>query len=246
MTTIHRVVNSVVIEIADLRVQRGGDDVIPGLSATISAGEITGLLGPSGCGKTTLLRSIIGVQEVAGGAVTVLGHPAGSAELRRRVAYMTQTPSVYGDLSVRENLRFFAAVLRADPEAVDEALKTVDLSEAANSRVDRLSGGQRSRVSLAVALLADPDVLVLDEPTVGLDPVLRRQLWGMFSDLAQRGRAILVSSHVMDEAQRCDRLLLMRAGDLIADETPVDLLARTRTGDVESAFLSLVGSAAHR
>jgi ABC-2 type transport system ATP-binding protein len=246
MTTIHRVVNSVVIEIADLRVQRGGDDVIPGLSATISAGEITGLLGPSGCGKTTLLRSIIGVQEVAGGAVTVLGHPAGSAELRRRVAYMTQTPSVYGDLSVRENLRFFAAVLRADPEAVDEALKTVDLSEAANSRVDRLSGGQRSRVSLAVALLADPDVLVLDEPTVGLDPVLRRQLWGTFSDLAQRGRAILVSSHVMDEAQRCDRLLLMRAGDLIADETPVDLLARTRTGDVESAFLSLVGSAAHR
>lgn len=238
--------NSVAVEIADLRVQRGGDEVIPGLSATISAGEITGLLGPSGCGKTTLLRSIIGVQEVAGGTVTVLGHPAGSAQLRRRVAYMTQTPSVYGDLSVLENLRFFAAVVRADPDAVDAALETVDLSQAASSRVDRLSGGQRSRVSLAVALLADPDVLVLDEPTVGLDPVLRRQLWGTFSDLAQRGRAILVSSHVMDEAERCDRLLLMRAGSLIADEAPSDLLARTHTGDVESAFLALVGSAAHR
>jgi ABC-2 type transport system ATP-binding protein len=238
--------NSPAIEVSDLVVRRGAVDVIPSLSMTVAAGEITGLLGPSGCGKTTLMRSIIGVQQVTSGTVSVLGLPAGSAKLRRRVAYMTQTPSVYSDLSVSENLRFFASVLRAEAGAVDQALKTVDMIDAADSRVDRLSGGQRSRVSLAVALLADPEVLILDEPTVGLDPVLRRQLWGTFSELALRGRTIVISSHVMDEASRCDRLLLMRAGRLIADDLPADLLARTQTADVESAFLALVGAGADR
>jgi ABC-2 type transport system ATP-binding protein len=238
--------NSPSIDVSNLVVRRGAVDVIPSLSMTVAAGEITGLLGPSGCGKTTLMRSIIGVQQVTSGAVSVLGLPAGSSKLRRRVAYMTQTPSVYSDLSVSENLRFFASVLRAEAGAVDQALKTVDLIDAADSRVDRLSGGQRSRVSLAVALLADPEVLILDEPTVGLDPVLRRQLWSTFSELALRGRTIVISSHVMDEASRCDRLLLMRAGRLIADDLPADLLARTQTADVESAFLALVGAGADR
>jgi ABC-2 type transport system ATP-binding protein len=238
--------HSTSIQISGLRVRRGDVDVIPSLSATLSAGEITGLLGPSGCGKTTLMRSLIGVQKVSSGTVSVLGLPAGSAKLRRRVAYMTQTPSVYSDLSVSENLRFFSSVVRAEPGAVDQAIKTVDLVDVANSRVDRLSGGQRSRVSLAVALLADPEVLILDEPTVGLDPVLRRQLWTTFGELALRGRTIVVSSHVMDEAGRCDRLLLMRAGRLIADDPPADLLARTQTSDVESAFLALVSSGADR
>jgi ABC-2 type transport system ATP-binding protein len=238
--------NSTAIQISKLQVRRGDVDVIPSLSATLFAGEITGLLGPSGCGKTTLMRSLIGVQKVSSGTVSVLGVPAGSAKLRRRVAYMTQTPSVYSDLSVSENLRFFSSVVRADRGAADQALKTVDLVDVADSRVDRLSGGQRSRVSLAVALLADPEVLILDEPTVGLDPVLRRQLWSTFSELALRGRTIVVSSHVMDEAGRCDRLLLMRAGRLIADDAPADLLARTKTPDVESAFLALVSSGADR
>jgi ABC-2 type transport system ATP-binding protein len=238
--------NSTSIQISGLRVRRGDVDIIPSLSATLSAGEITGLLGPSGCGKTTLMRSLIGVQKVSSGTVSVLGLPAGSAKLRRRVAYMTQTPSVYSDLSVSENLRFFSSVVRADRGAADQALKTVDLVDVADSRVDRLSGGQRSRVSLAVALLADPEVLILDEPTVGLDPVLRRQLWSTFSELALRGRTIVVSSHVMDEAGRCDRLLLMRAGRLIADDLPADLLARTQTADVESAFLALVAAGADR
>jgi ABC-2 type transport system ATP-binding protein len=238
--------NSVAVDVRDLRVRRGGADVIPSLSTTVRSGEITGLLGPSGCGKTTLLRSIVGVQEIAGGTVTVLGLPAGSAQLRSRVAYMTQSPSVYGDLSVRENLRFFASVLRADAGAIEDTLATVDLSAEADARVDRLSGGQRSRVSLAVALLADPEVLILDEPTVGLDPVLRRQLWDTFGSLARRGRAIVVSSHVMDEASRCDRLLLMRAGRLISDDSPADLLERTGTAEVESAFLEVVGSGAAR
>jgi ABC-2 type transport system ATP-binding protein len=228
------------VRIAHLRVVRGGNDVIPDLSTDVRSGEITGLLGPSGCGKTTLMRSIVGVQKIAAGDVEVLGLPAGSADLRRRVGYVTQAPSVYGDLTVAENLSFFAAVVGADSSAQARALATVGLDDAGDRVVQRLSGGQRSRVSLAVALLSDPDVLVLDEPTVGLDPVLRRQLWATFAELAAAGATIIVSSHVMDEAERCDRLLLMRDGALIADDSPADLLALTHTSDVESAFLALV------
>ncbi len=228
------------VEIARLRVSRGGQDVIPDLSASIRRGEITGLLGPSGCGKTTLMRSIVGVQRVAGGTVQVLGKPAGSASLRRRVGYVTQAPSVYPDLTIDENLAFFARVVGAPPGSVEQTLATVGLEAAGDRVVGRLSGGQRSRVSLAVAMLSDPDVLVLDEPTVGLDPVLRKQLWATFAALASQGATILVSSHVMDEAERCDRLLLMREGVLIADDSPPALLASTHTSDIESAFLSLV------
>jgi ABC-2 type transport system ATP-binding protein len=228
------------ITIADLRVVRGGRSVIPGLTTSVAAGEITGLLGPSGCGKTTLMRAIVGVQIVDSGSVTVLGEPAGSAGLRRRVGYVTQAPSVYADLTVRENLVFFAAVLGVDRAGVDAAIESVGLADRDDDLVSRLSGGQRSRASLAVALLAKPDLLVLDEPTVGLDPVLRRQLWSMFADLAAAGTAIIVSSHVMDEAERCDRLLLMREGRLIADDTVPNLLEKTDTQDVESAFLAIV------
>ena len=240
---IQRMVNYIsttAIDIVDLRVVRGGRTVIPGLAARIERSRVTGLLGPSGCGKTTLMRSIIGVQKITGGKLTVLGEPAGSPPLRRRVGYVTQTASVYGDLTVRENLRFFAAVLRAHPASVDETIETVNLLGEADHRVDRLSGGQRSRVSLAVALLGDPEVLILDEPTVGLDPVLRKHLWSTFSELASRGKAIVVSSHVMDEASRCDRLLLMRDGRIIADGTPDGLLTDTGTADIESAFLALI------
>jgi ABC-2 type transport system ATP-binding protein len=238
-------VNSVVsVRIGHLHVVRGDNEVIPDLSAEIRSGEITGLLGPSGCGKTTLMRSIVGVQKVAGGTVEVLGMPAGSAELRWRLGYVTQAPSVYGDLTVEENLSFFGSVLSADAAAQAQALATVGLDSAGDRVVNRLSGGQRSRVSLAVALLSDPDVLVLDEPTVGLDPVLRKQLWTTFAELAAAGATIIVSSHVMDEAERCDRLLLMRDGALIADDTPSDLLATTHTGDIESAFLALVETGA--
>jgi ABC-2 type transport system ATP-binding protein len=236
--------NSASVEISRLRVVRGGREVIPGLDTAIPGGQITGLLGPSGCGKTTLMRAIVGVQVVAGGTVTVLGEPAGSPGLRRRVAYQTQAPSVYNDLSVRENLAFFAAVLGVDDQAVADAVATVGLSGSERALVGQLSGGQRSRVSLAVALLAGPTVMVLDEPTVGLDPVLRRQLWDTFRRLADGGAAIIVSSHVMDEAIRCDRLLLMRDGRLIADDEPGALMRRTDTDDIESAFLALVEAAA--
>jgi ABC-2 type transport system ATP-binding protein len=232
--------NSASVQIAGLRVARGGRDVIPDLDAAIPSGQITGLLGPSGCGKTTLMRAIVGVQVIARGSVTVLGQPAGSRELRRRVAYQTQAPSVYDDLSVRENLQFFAAVLGVDDQGVDDAIETVGLSGLGRALAGQLSGGERSRVSLAVALRAPPEVMVLDEPTGGRDPVLRKQLWGTFRRLADGGATLIVSSHVMDEARRCDRLLLMRAGQLIADDEPQALMQRTKADDVEGAFLALV------
>jgi ABC-2 type transport system ATP-binding protein len=231
------------VEIEGLRVVRGGRVVLDGLSLRVAGGRVTGLLGPSGCGKSTLLRSIVGVQVVADGTVRVLGLEAGSPELRARVAYGTQAASVYDDLSVLENLRYFAAVLGAPAGDVERAIGEVGLESHADAVVGRLSGGQLSRASLAVALLNDPEVLVLDEPTVGLDPVLRGELWGLFHRLADRGRTLLVSSHVMDEAARCDELVLMREGAVLAQATPAELLARTGAADTEEAFLTLVRGA---
>jgi ABC-2 type transport system ATP-binding protein len=236
--------NSVVVSVRDLLVVRGGTTAVDHLSFEARSGEVLGLLGPSGCGKTSLMRSVVGVQRVAGGEVTVLGRPAGSAPLRRSVGYVTQEASVYADLTVAENLRFFARVLRVDDDAVRRSVERVDLVGQADQVVGRLSGGQRSRVSLAVALLAEPEVLVLDEPTVGLDPVLRRDLWQLFHALAADGCCIFVSSHVMDEAERCDRLLLMREGRLLAEGPPGDLRHRSGSATVEEAFLHLVGVAA--
>ncbi|MGH8892314.1 MAG: ABC transporter ATP-binding protein [Actinomycetes bacterium] len=223
-----------------LTVVRGGRTVLDDVTFEIPRGTVTGLLGPSGCGKSTLMRSIVGVQVVAGGTVEVLGRSAGAAGLRRSVGYVTQAPSVYSDLTVRENLRYFAAVLGAPTHDVDRVVAEVGLTSHADALTGRLSGGQEARVSLAAALLGTPEVLVLDEPTVGLDPVLRRDLWDLFARLAEAGTTLLVSSHVMDEAQRCQRLLLLREGRILADETPAALLARTGSVDVESAFLHLV------
>jgi ABC-2 type transport system ATP-binding protein len=227
------------IEIEGLRVRRGGRLVLDGLTLEVAAGSVTGLLGPSGSGKSTLIRSIVGVQIVESGDVRVLGRPAGSAELRRRVGYVTQAPSVYGDLTVRENLDYFAAILGVGAGRVEETIDEVDLRAQASQIVGSLSGGQRSRVSLATALVNRPELLVLDEPTVGLDPVLRRDLWGLFHRLAEAGSTLLVSSHVMDEATRCDALLLLRDGALLAALTPDELRVRTGEEDIESAFLAL-------
>ncbi len=236
------------VRVEGLRVVRGARTVLPDLSVTVPRGQVVGLLGPSGCGKTTLMRSIVGVQKIAGGTVTVLGHPGGSRELRTRIGYVTQDPSVYTDLTVAENLGYFAAVLgvpRAHRGAeVARVLDLVALADHADARVDRLSGGQFSRVSLGAALLGTPELLVLDEPTVGLDPVLRRDLWTIFRGLADEGVTLIVSSHVMDEAVRCDRLLLMREGRLLADDTLDGVLAATGAQDAEQAFLVLVDRAA--
>jgi ABC-2 type transport system ATP-binding protein len=228
------------IEVRDLVVERGRRKVLHGISCDIPAGRVTGLLGPSGSGKTTLIRAIVGVQIIRSGTVTVLGQPAGSAPLLRELGYVTQAPGVYADLSVRENARYFAALRGLGAAAADRAIADVGLATAAGQLVGNLSGGQRSRASLACALIGEPRLLVLDEPTVGQDPVLRADLWARFHELAAGGTALLVSSHVMDEAGRCDRLLLIRQGRLIGDGTPAAIRASARTDDLEEAFLRLI------
>ncbi len=228
------------VEVSGLVVVRSRREVLHDLGLTIPQGQVTGLLGPSGCGKSTLMRSIVGVQRTSSGEVTVLGEAAGSRGLRDRVAYQTQAASVYDDLTVAENLRFFARVLGLGRDAVDRAIEDVDLGSHRDQVVGNLSGGQRSRANLAVALLGRAEVLVLDEPTVGLDPVLREELWTLFHAIADRGTAVLVSSHVMDEAERCDRLLLMRDGRIIADGTPQEIREKAGVDDIEQAFLAIV------
>jgi len=228
------------IAIEGLRVARGGRPVLRGVSLRVAAGTVTGLLGPSGCGKSTLMRAIVGVQVVEGGDVTVLGAPAGAPSLRARVGYVTQAPSVYGDLTVEENLAYFARIAAAPSARVERVLATVGLAPARRQLVGSLSGGQRSRVSLATALLAEPRLLVLDEPTVGLDPVLRAELWGVFHALARDGATLLVSSHVMDEARECDALLLMRDGEILRATTPAGLREETGEQDLGLAFLTLI------
>ncbi|MEY9993310.1 ABC-2 type transport system ATP-binding protein [Streptomyces sp. V4I8] len=233
-----------------LNVRRGTRQVLRALDFTVPRGQITGLLGPSGCGKTTLMRAIVGTQAKVTGTLDVLGRPAGHPTLRTRIGYVTQAPSVYDDLTIRQNLTYFAAILAPGHTAadrrhdVDRVLADVDLTSHADALAGNLSGGQRSRVSLAVALLGTPELLVLDEPTVGLDPVLRRDLWNLFHDIAaSRGATLLISSHVMDEAERCHRLLLMREGRILADDTPDALRTRTHSETVEAAFLHLVDEA---
>jgi ABC-2 type transport system ATP-binding protein len=228
------------VAVTGLHVSRGGREVLHGVGVRLAPGTVTGLLGPSGCGKTTLMRALVGVQRLDAGAVRVLGRSAGDPALRTEVGYMTQAPSVYGDLTVAQNLRYFAAILSAPPARVGEVLETVALADAADRVVATMSGGERARVSLASALVGAPRLLVLDEPTVGLDPVLRRDLWGTFRRLAGAGATLLVSSHVMDEAAQCDALVLMRDGRVVGDGPLDALLERTGARDVEQAFLRIV------
>jgi ABC-2 type transport system ATP-binding protein len=231
------------IDVEDLHVRRGGKLILPGVSLRIPPGRVTGLLGPSGSGKTTLMRAIVGVQIVERGSVTVLGQPAGTPALRRRVAYVTQAPSVYADLTVEENLRYFARILRAPRERIEEVIRLVGLSGQTRQVTRTLSGGEFSRASLAVALLGKPELLVLDEPTVDVDPILRRELWQTFYELADAGASLLVSSHVMDEAARCHELVLMRSGEIIASGSPDELLERTQSAELEDAFVALAEAA---
>ncbi|MDW3849122.1 ABC transporter ATP-binding protein [Micromonospora sp. BRA006-A] len=231
------------VSVRGLVVDRGGRRVLHGISCAVPRGTVTGLLGPSGSGKTTLMRAVVGVQTVGSGTVDVLGRPAGSADLRRRVGYLTQAPSVYADLTVRENARYFAVLQGRGRAEADRAVADVGLAEAADQLVGTLSGGQRSRASLACALVGEPELVVLDEPTVGQDPVLRADLWARFHAMAANGTTLLVSSHVMDEAARCDRLLLIREGRLVADDTPAAVRAATGTDDLEEAFLRLIRDA---
>jgi ABC-2 type transport system ATP-binding protein len=228
------------IDIENLRVVRGKRVALDNVSVQIARGTITGLLGPSGCGKTTLMRCIVGTQIIDEGTVAVLGRPAGSADLRHRVGYVTQDPTIYNDLRIVDNVRYFSALYGTDSQAADEAITAVGLEDHRTALCGNLSGGQRTRVSLACALVSRPELLVLDEPTVGLDPVLRVDLWEQFHQLAKRGTTLVVSSHVMDEADHCGDLLLMREGRLLAHSTPTKLREDTGCQSLEEAFLSVI------
>ncbi|MDT5009638.1 MAG: type transport system ATP-binding protein [Mycobacterium sp.] len=235
-----------VISIDHLRVVRGKRAAIHDLSVQIARGTITGLLGPSGCGKTTLMRSIVGTQVITAGNVTVLGEDAGSRPLRGRVAYMPQDPTIYNDLRIIDNVRYFASLYGMDADAADAAIDAVGLRDHRTAQCGNLSGGQRTRASLACALVCRPDLLVLDEPTVGLDPVLRADLWDQFHALADAGTTLVVSSHVMDEADHCGDLLLMREGHLVAHTTPTQLREDTGCQSLEEAFLSIIRRSTER
>jgi ABC-2 type transport system ATP-binding protein len=228
------------ILIDDLRIDRGGRTVIDTISMSLPAGIITGLLGPSGCGKTTLMRAIVGAQRITAGSITVFDEPAGARSLRRRIGYVTQSPSIYPDLSTVENVRYFGAMYDVGSDRVREVIDAVGLTAKKLEPAGNLSGGQKGRVSLACALVCDPDLLILDEPTVGLDPLLRAELWEQFRALADRGKTLLVSSHAMDEARHCTELVLMREGAILAHAAPDDIMRRTDCADLEAAFISLV------
>ncbi|HET8690028.1 MAG TPA: ABC transporter ATP-binding protein [Candidatus Saccharimonadales bacterium] len=229
------------IAASGLTVVKNQKTILDNLEFAVRPGSLTGLIGPSGAGKTTLLRSIVGIQRLTTGSLTVLGQPAGQSSLRSRIGYVTQSPSVYPDLTVKQNLDYFGRLIKADSANIEHTINNVQLASQANQLVSTLSGGQRARVSLAVALLGSPDLLVLDEPTVGLDPVLRRDLWQLFNDLANQGRTLIVSSHVMDEAERCHDLLLLRDGRLLWHDSKDELLKSQNVSSVEQAFLKLAG-----
>jgi ABC-2 type transport system ATP-binding protein len=221
-------------------VDRGGNSILHDININIEAGRILGLLGPSGSGKTTLMRTIAGLQQIKSGKVSVLGNASGSVELRSRIAYSTQSASVYSDLTCLENLNYFAALHKESEMSVAEILAEVDLTKNRKQLARTLSGGELARLALATTLVGKPEVLILDEPTVGLDPLLRNQLWKLFALLTARGKTVIVSSHVMEEADMCDDLILMREGKVLASGSPAELRERTGHSKMESVFISLV------
>lgn len=225
--------DAVVMEHASARIVDNATFVLP-------RGSMTALVGPSGSGKTTLMRMIVGTQANVQGNVSVLGKPAGHANLRSKVTYATQAASVFEDLTVKENIDYVRSIYQLSKQRRDAIIERLGLQEHADTLCGRLSGGQRSRVSLAMALLPSPELMVLDEPTVGLDPLLRRELWEMFHELVHEGTTLIISSHILDEADQCEHVLFVDEGR-VEHATRDDVLARTGTDSMEDAFLEVMG-----
>jgi len=230
------------VVIKGMKIVRDGKILIPNLGLSVPRGKVTGLLGPSGSGKTTIFRSIVGVQAIAEGSIQVLGLEAGTIGLRNKIGYLTQSASIYSDLTCEENLKYFSRILGTTEISVSQIIELVDLGSNRKQLASTLSGGERARLALATALLGSPELLILDEPTVGLDPLLRKDLWKLFHRLAQQGKTLLISSHVMDEADRCDELTLLREGKVLASGTPAELKAQANSSEMEDVFIKLVGA----
>ncbi len=235
---------TIAVDIEGIRKNFGGLRALDGVNLHIKTGEIYGLLGPNGAGKTTIIRAIVGLVAPDAGTVTVLGRRMPDVDNLRNVGYMTQQAALYPGLSVEENLEFFAAINGAEKQGVTDALKLVRLDDRRKSVVATLSGGMRQRCSLACALVHKPKLLLLDEPTVGVDPQLRVQFWEDFRRMADNGTTIIVSSHVMDEAERCQRLGLIQYGKVLAEGSPNEVRALAGTNNLEAAFLKLAGATA--
>ena len=229
------------INCSQLNIRRGKAHILRELSVVIPSGVIMGLLGPSGSGKTTLMRAIAGLQKIDSGMITVLDLPAASKSLRQLIGYSTQSASVYSDLTCLQNIRYFASLYSHNEKTPQEILEDVDLSKNSHQMASSLSGGERARLALATTLVGTPELLILDEPTVGLDPVLRVQLWELFNKLAAQGKTLLVSSHVMDEADSCHQLILLREGQVLAVGTPAQLREMTGKNRMDEVFISLIG-----
>jgi ABC-2 type transport system ATP-binding protein len=228
------------VEAAGVRKRFGTLQALDGIDLRVSGGEVYGLLGPNGAGKTTLIRALVGLVRPEAGELVVLGRRMPAGDVRARIGYMTQAAALYGDLTAEENVRFFAAIHGGGD--VDAALRFVHLEDRRRSVTATLSGGLRTRLSLACTIVHRPKLLLLDEPTVGVDPQLRAELWDGLRAMAADGATIIVSSHVMDEAERCDRLGLIRAGRVIAEGSADELRRRAHTDRLEDAFLALSGA----
>ena len=228
------------ISITDLTVIREGTTILHEFDLEVQAGKILGLLGPSGSGKTTIMRSVVGLQRLTGGAIKVLGIPAGDKSLRTRISYSTQDASIYRDLTCIENIEYFAALQGHETSSTDEILELVDLGRNRKQLAATLSGGERARLALATALVGAPEILILDEPTVGLDPLLRRDLWILFHRFTDEGKTLLVSSHMMEEADHCDELVLLREGAILSKGSPAELRKQAGLENMDAVFISLV------
>lgn len=234
-------IDKAVIKVKNMKQQFGKFAVLENINLSVKKGEILGMLGPSGSGKTTLVKAIVGMNKPTEGCIEVLGTSLPSLEAVKNIGYMAQADALYEDLNGYDNLLFFGALYglkgKAAKERADYVLKLVDLYEHRKKLVKNYSGGMKRRLSLAIALVHKPEILILDEPTVGIDPVLRREFWKEFKKLKAEGTTIIITTHVMDEAENCDRLALIRNGGILALGTPEELKADSGRATIEDAFL---------
>jgi ABC-2 type transport system ATP-binding protein len=237
---------SPVVVISELTKQFGRLRAVNNLDMTINAGETFGLIGPNGSGKTTLIRMLVGLMRPTRGTIRIMGMRMPNIRIAPHIGYMTQLSALYLDLTARENMQFFCNIYglrgREQKQRIDEMLERVELADRAGDIVGNFSGGMKQRLSLATALVHHPSLALLDEPTVGVDPELRRSFWAYFGQLNEEGITIIVSTHHLDEAAHCTRLGLMRSGALLAQDTPQELLRQSGKDNMEDAFLHFASS----